>query len=172
MQVSTNELLRKFSCSWDDKTFVNYCDFPCKAPRICNKSFVPKIAQHGRWEMSIKMSRRVSRVFFAIFFEMTQLACPLYASCFLPIFPLRFVLPQSICFLRVCFRTLLAAVFKFFLLLSTSAIFSGAFFNKSTHSRFAARRTFSNKDGIFVHPITAVSGLSLNSLPGCRPIPP
>ena len=80
--------------------------------------------------------------------------------CFLP-------LPE--CFFRVCFPTLFAAVLKFFLPLTTSAIFGTANSNKSAPTRFAAGTIYLRKNGIAVLPITCAS--APNPRPRCRPTP-
>ena len=83
--------------------------------------------------------------------------------CLLP--PLR--LPSPNCFLSVCLPTLFAAVLKFFLPLTTSAISGTANSNKSAPTRFAAGTRFLRKNGIAVLPITCVR--APNPRPRCRP---
>ena len=68
--------------------------------------------------------------------------------------PVLFMLPSPNCFFRVCFPTLFAAVLKFFLPLTTSAISGTANFNKSAPTRFAAGTINLRKNGIAVLPIT------------------
>ena len=68
--------------------------------------------------------------------------------------PVFFLLPPPNCFFRVCFPTLFAAVLKFFLPLTTSAISGSANSNKSTPTRFAAGTIYLRKKGIAVLPIT------------------
>ena len=58
------------------------------------------------------------------------------------------------CFLRVFFPTLFAAVLKFFLPLTTSAISGTANSNMSAPMRFAAGTTYLRKKGTAVLPIT------------------
>ncbi len=71
------------------------------------------------------MSLRDRLICFADFVGLTLLA-------------LRFLLPQPNCFLKVCLATLFAAVWIFFLPLTTSAISGTANSNKSAPTRFAA----------------------------------
>ena len=68
-----------------------------------------------------------------------------------------FLLPSPNCFFRVCFPTLFAAVLKFFLPLTTSAISGTANSNKSAPTRFAAGTIYLRKNGIAVLPITCAS---------------
>ena len=56
-----------------------------------------------------------------------------------------FLLPLPNCFFRVCFPTLFAAVLKFFLPLTTSAISGIANSNKSAPTRFAAGTIYLRK---------------------------
>ena len=72
--------------------------------------------------------------------------------CLLP--PICLWLPSPICFLRVCLPTLFAAVLKFFLPLTTSAISGTTNSNKSAPKRFAAGTIHLRKNGIAVFPIT------------------
>ena len=65
-----------------------------------------------------------------------------------------FLLPSPNFFFRVCFPTLFAAVSKFFLPLTTSAISGTANSNKSAPTRFAAGTIYLRKNGIAVLPIT------------------
>ena len=83
--------------------------------------------------------------------------------CLLP--PLR--LPSPNCILSVCLPTLFAAVLKFFLPLTTSAISGTVNSNKSTPTRFAAGTTYLRKNGIAVLPITYAR--APNPRPRCRP---
>ena len=80
-----------------------------------------------------------------------------------------FLLPPPNCFFRVCFPTLFAAVLKFFLPLTTSAISGTANSNKSAPTRFAAGTIYLRKNGIAVLPITCAS--APNPRPRCRPTP-
>ena len=80
-----------------------------------------------------------------------------------------FLLPLPNCFLRVCLRTLFAAVLKFFLPLTTSANYGTANSNKSALKRFAAGTIYLRKNGIAVLPITCASAPSPR--PRCRPLP-
>ena len=79
----------------------------------------------------------------------------------------RLRLPSPNCFLRVCFPTLFAAVLKFFLPLTTSAISGTANSNMSAPMRFAAGTTYLRKTGIAVLPITCAK--APNPRPRCRP---
>ena len=83
--------------------------------------------------------------------------------------PVRLRLPCSNCFLRVCFPTLFAALLKFFLPLTTSAISGTANSNKSAPTRFAAGTIYLRKNGIAVLPITC--GRAPNPRPRRRPTP-
>ena len=119
--------------------------------------------------MFVKMSLRDRLVCFADFVGINLLACLPYASSFPPIAPFLFLLPLPNCFLRVCLPTLFAAVLKFFLPLTTTAISGTANFNKSAPTRFAAGTIYSRKNGIAVLPITCAS--AENPRPRCRPTP-
>ena len=66
--------------------------------------------------------------------------------CLLPAVRLR--LPSPNCFLRVCFPTLFAALLKFFLPLTTSAISHTANSNKSAPTRFSAGRNIYAKNEV------------------------
>ena len=79
--------------------------------------------------MFVKMSLRDRMICVADFVGMTLLA-------------VLFLLTLPNCFLRVCLPTLFAAVLKFFLPLTTSAISGTANSNKSAPSLFAARTIF------------------------------
>ena len=131
---------------------VNNWDFPSKISRHCHKRLVPKIVvRHVQQELFVKMSLRDRLVCLVDFVGMIRL-------CLLR-------LPSPNCFLRVCFPTLFAAVLKFFLPLTTSAISGTANSNMSAPVRFAARTTFLRKNGIAVLPITCAS--APNPLPLC-----
>ena len=78
-----------------------------------------------------------------------------------------FLLPVNNCFLRVCFPTLLAAVLKIFLPITTSAFVVAENSNKSAPTRFAAGTIYLRKDGTAVLPITFASAPNTRSL--CRP---
>ena len=111
-----------------------------------------------------KMSLRDRLVCFADFVGVNLLACFAYTSSFPPVAPFLFLLPpvrlwlpSPNCFLRVCLPTLFAAVFKFFLPLTTSAIFGTANSNKSAPTRFAAGTIYLRKKEIAVLPITCAS---------------
>ena len=75
--------------------------------------------------------------------------------------------PSPSCFLRVFYPTLFAAVLKFFLPLTTSAISGTANSNMSAPMRFAAGTTYLRKKGIAVLPITCAR--APNPLPLCLP---
>ena len=75
--------------------------------------------------------------------------------------PVLFLLPSTNCFLRVCFPTLFAAVLRFFLPLTTSAISGTGTSNKSAPTRFAAGTTYLRKNGIAVLPITCARAPNL-----------
>ena len=75
--------------------------------------------------------------------------------------------PSPSCFLRVFFPTLFAAVLKFFLPLTTSAISGTANSNMSAPMRFAAGTTYLRKNGTAVLPITCAR--APNPLPLCLP---
>ena len=76
-----------------------------------------------------------------------------------------FLLPSPNCFITVCFPTLFAAVLKFFLPLTTTAISGTANSNMSASMRFAAGTTYLRKSGIAVLPITCAR--ARNPLPLC-----
>ena len=65
-----------------------------------------------------------------------------------------FLLPSPNCIFRVCFPTHFAAVLKFFIPLTTSAISGTANSNKSAPTRFAAGTIYLRKNGIAVLAIT------------------
>ena len=75
--------------------------------------------------------------------------------------PVRLRLPSLNCFRKVCLPTLFAAVLKFFLPLTTSAISGTANANKSAPTRFAAGMIYLHKNGIAVLPITCASAPNL-----------
>ena len=103
------------------------------------------------------MSLRDRLICFADFIGMTLLE-------------LRFLqLPLPNCFLKVSLPTLFAAVLKFFLPLTTSAISGTANSNKSAPTRFAAGTIYLRKKGIAVLPRTCAS--APNPRPRCRPTP-
>ena len=91
--------------------------------------------------MFVKMSPRDRLISFEDFIRLTLLA-------------VFFLLPLLNCFLKVCLPTLFAAVLKFFLPLTTSAISGTANSNKSTPTRIAAGKINLRKNGIAVLPIT------------------
>ena len=107
--------------------------------------------------MFVKMSLRDRLICFSDFVEMTLLS-------------VLFLLPLPNCSLKVCLPTFFAAVLKFFLPLTTSAISGTANSNKSASTRFAAGTIYLRKNGIAVLPITCASAPSLR--PRCRPTPP
>ena len=115
---------------------VNYWDFPSYISRNSHKKLVPKIARHDQWDLFVKISLRDRLICFAHFVGMTLLAC------LMPMGVLRSLLPLRNCFLKVCLPTLFAAVLKFFLPLTTCAVFGTENSHKSTPSRFAAGTTF------------------------------
>ena len=86
---------------------------------------------------------------------------PLLAVLFLPLLSNKFF--------NIYLPTLFAAVLKFFLPLTTSAISGAAISNKSTLTLFAAATIWLRKNGIAVTPLTCAS--APNPLPGCWPIP-
>ena len=88
---------------------VNYCEFPSKFSRNCQKRFAPKIARHDYWENNTKMSHCDRQICFPDFVGWTLVAVPL-------------VLPLPNCFLRVCLTLTLFAPLKFLLPLTTSSI--------------------------------------------------
>ena len=79
-------------------------------------------------------------------------------------------LPLPNCFLKVCLPTLFAAVLKFFLPQTTSAISGAVNSNKSAPTCFAAGTIHRRKNGIGVPPKNCVK--APNPRPRCRPIPP
>ena len=107
--------------------------------------------------MFVNMSLHDRLICFADFVGMTPLA-------------LRFLLPLPNCFLKVCLPTLFAAVWIFFLPLTTSAISSTANSNKSAPTRFTAGTINLRKNGIAVLPKTCAS--APNRRPRCRRTPP
>ena len=123
---------------------VNYWDFPSKVSTNCHKRLVPKITRHNYWEMFVKMSLRDRLLCFADFVGMTQLV-------------LRFRLPLPNCFLKVCLLTVFAALWIFFLPLTSSAISGTANSNKSAPTPFAAGTIILRKNEIAVIPITCAS---------------
>ena len=101
--------------------------------------------------MFVKMSLRDWLVCFAGFVGLNLLAHRfLLPACRTPTAPFRLWLPSPNCFLRVCLPTLFAAVLKFFLPLTTSAISGTANSNKSAPTRFAAWTIYLRKNGIAV----------------------
>ena len=136
---------------------VNDWDFPSKVSRHCHKRLVPKIVvRHVQREMFVKMSLR------------DRLDCLVdVVGMILPV--VLFLLPSPNCFFRVCFPTLFAAILKFFLPLTTSAISGTANSNWSAPTRFAAGAIYLRKNGIAVLPITWAS--APNPRPRCRPTP-
>ena len=138
---------------------INYWDFPSKTSRKWLKRLAPKISWHDYWETCVKMSHRDRLVCFADFAGMT-----LFAVRFV-----LFLLPLHNCFLKVCLPTLSAALFKFFLLLTTSVFSGSANSNLAPPARFAAGTIYLRKNGIAVFPITCAS--APNPVPRCRPIP-
>ena len=114
---------------------VNYWDFPSKISRHCHNRLVPKIAGHDQQEMFVKTSLRDRLICFVDFVGMILLA-------------VFFLFPSPNGFFRVCFPTLFAAVLKFFLPLTTSAISGTANSNKSAPTRFAAGTIYLRKNGI------------------------
>ena len=108
--------------------------------------------------MFAKMSLRYRLVCVSDFVGMNLLACLLTQAPFLFLLPavcLR--LPSPNFFLRVCLPTLFAAVLKFFLPLTTSAISGTANSNKSAPTRFAAGTIYLRQNGIAVLPLTYAS---------------
>ena len=101
--------------------------------------------------MFVKMSLRDRLICFADF-----VGKPLLALRFL-LPPVLLRLPSLNCFLKVCLRTLFAAVLIFFLPLTTSAISGTANSNKSAPTRFADGTIYLRKNGIAVLPITCAS---------------
>ena len=94
--------------------------------------------------MFVKMSLCDRLICFADFVGMTLLAA-------------LFLLPLPKCFLRVCPLTLYAAVLKFFLPITISAISGAANSNNSAPTRFAAGTIYLRKNGIEVLPISCAS---------------
>ena len=113
--------------------------------------------------MFVKMSLRDRLVCFADFVGMNLLACRLAIALFL------FLLPLPNCFLKVCLPTLFAAVLKFFLPVTISAISGTANSNESAPTGFAAGTIYLRKNGIAVLPLTCAS--APNPRPRCRPTP-
>ena len=142
---------------------VNYWDFPSKISRNYHKRLVPKITRHDQWEMFVKISLRERLVCFEDFVGMNLLACRT------PTAPFLFLLPLPNCFLRVCLPTLFAAVLKFVLPLTTSAISGTGNSNKSAPTRFSAGTIYLRRNGIAVLPKTFAS--AANPRPRCRPKP-
>ena len=105
--------------------------------------------------MFVKMSFRDRLVCLAGFVRMTLPA-------------LFFLLPLPNQFLRVCLPKLFAAVLKFFLPLTTSAIFGTANSNKSAPTRFAAGTIYLRRNRIGVFPIACASAPKRQAR--CRPI--
>ena len=101
--------------------------------------------------MFVKMSLRDRLICFADFVGMTLLELRFL------LFPLLLRLLSPNCLLRVCLPTLFAAVLKFFLPLTTSAISGTANSNKSAPTRFAAGKIYLRKNGIAVLPKTCAS---------------
>ena len=91
--------------------------------------------------MFVEMSLRDRLICFADFVGMTLLV-------------VLFLLPLPNWFLSVCLPTLFAAVLKFFLPLTTSAISDTANSNESAPIRFAAGTIYLGKNGIAVLLIT------------------
>ena len=117
------------------------------------------------------MSLRERLICFEDFVGMTLLAVLFLLPCRMPSDPLRLRLPSPSpnCFFRVCLPTLFAAVLKFFLPLTTSAISGTANSNNSAPRRFAAGTIYLRKIGIEVLSITCAS--APNPRPRCRPTP-
>ena len=149
---------------------VNNWDFPSKISRHCHKRLVPKIVvRHVQREMFVKMSVR-DRLDCLVYFVEMILLVVLFLLPSLPAVRLRLPSASSLtrtaplhlrlpspspnCFLRVCFPTLFAAVLKFFLPLTTSAISGTSNSNMSSLMRFAAGTTYLRKNGIAFLPIT------------------
>ena len=97
------------------------------------------------------MSLRVRLSCLEDFIGLTLLACRTLRAAFF------FLLPPPNCFLRVCLPTLFAAVLKFFLPLTTSAISGRANSNKSAPRRSAGGTKFLRKIGNAVLPIICAS---------------
>ena len=90
-------------------------------------------------------------------------------ACRTPTAPFRLRHPSPNCFLKVCLPTPFAAVLKFFLPLTSSAISGTANSNKSAPTRFAAGTIYLRQNGIAVLPITCAS--APNPHLRCRPTP-
>ena len=153
MQVSSIELVGYISCSWDDQTWSTTGTFSPRFPETATKNWYWKLlTRHEQREIFVKMSLRDQLFCFADFVGMTLLA-------------LRLLLPLPNCFLRVCFPTLFAAVLKFYLPPTTTAI-SGAV-NYITVSQ--QRGTiFLRRNGFVVLPIPCAG--APNPLLRCRRI--
>ena len=109
------------------------------------------------------------RTLSAPFLPAVRLRLPSACGSLPPAAPFRLRLPSPNCFFRVCFPTFFAAVLKFFLPLTTSAISGTAISNKSAPTRFAAGTICLRKNVIAVLPITCAS--APNPRPRCRPTP-
>ena len=154
---------------------VNNWDFPSKISRHCHKRLVPKIVvRHVQRGMFVKMSLRDRLVCLKDFVGMILLC--FLAACRTPTAPflpsacgslLRLPSPSPNCFFGVFFPTLFAAVLKFFLPLTTSAISGTANSHRSAPMRFAAETTYLRKNGTAVLPITCAR--APNPLPLCLP---
>ena len=116
------------------------------------------------------MSLRDRLVCFADFVGMNLLAYRTPMAPFLFLLPaVRLRLPSPKCFLRVWLPTLCAAVLKFFLPLTISAISGAANSNKSAPTRFVSGTIYLRRNGIAALPITC--GIALNPRPRCQPTP-
>ena len=116
------------------------------------------------------MSLRDRLVCFADFVGMNLLACRTPMAPFLFLLPpVRLRLPSPNSFLRVFLPTLFAAVLKFFLPLTTSAISGTTTSNKSAPTRFAAGTKYLCKNGIAALLKTCAS--ALDPCPRCQPTP-
>ena len=134
---------------------VNNWDFPSKISRHCYKRLVPKIVVwHDQREMFVNMSLPDRLDCLVDFVGMMMLA-------------VLFLLPSPNCFSRVCFPTLFAALLKFPLPPTTSAISGTANSNRSAPTQFAAGKIYLRKNGISVLPITGAS--APNPRPRYRP---
>ena len=145
---------------------VNNWDFPSKISRHCHKRLLPKIVvRHVQRGMFVKMSLR-DRLDCLVDFVGMILVCLLPLIC---LFPVRTPLPSLSpnCFLRVCLPTVFAAVLKFFLPLTTSAISGTANSNNSAPTRFAAGTSYLRKNGIAILPTTCAR--APKPLPLCLP---
>ena len=113
---------------------------------------------YSKWLMRnvCKMSHRDRLICFAGFVGMTLLA-------------VLFLLLLPNCFVTVRLPTLLAAVLKLFLPLTTSAVSGAANSNMSAPTRFAAGTVYLRKKGYAVLPITCAS--APNPRPCCRLMP-